>query len=291
LDASGLEPEETKRLLRDLRDDILVLHESWTRQCRFSEHKGKALGANAVISILIEYGLGLKDGPDMDAFKELYERLDSNGDRFLEFCEFLELFLTVRARSENLLEKELMRLFMSYKPGREMVLTGSVVAKAIANILLPRCKEDRDDLTRLVMEADVDNSHTISFEEFKVIHRKVRARLRASQRRRENLVIQRLGISVPQVTALRNLFFKLDVNSNLALDVAELRQGLTMIKVDITPEELHRLLWEAEQEADVEGIADAGMDFETFIRFMHAVDLTTKAEQTLSASPTANAEG
>lgn len=247
------------------KEELLDLHESFSKQ----DHDGSGgLDAQEVVGALLEHGLMPRDPDDRSTVEDTVKELvEAKGDGGMDFHDFLWLIRHVREECRKGARQDLKTVFSRFDKDKSGNLSLCEVSMLIAEIgLTPRCREDQDEIKKLLSEVDADGSGELDFEEFQELVQKITEKLRSGQRRRENETAKVLGFSSKQVSELRDAFFQLDDDGNGQLSIDECRQTLTILRKNMTSEELHDLFSTIDRDGSGE------IDFGEFLHFMRTIE-------------------
>lgn len=247
------------------KEELLSLHETFSRQ---DQDGSGGLDEYEVVGALLEFGLVPREPESRNKFDIMTKDLaEAKGECGMDFHDFLWLIRQVRLECRKLASYELRKVFDRYDRDNSGNLDLKEVSMLIAEIgLQPRCREDQDEMKKLLQEVDEDGSGELDFEEFQTLQQKITEKLRSAQRRRENETARTLGFSQDQVSELRDAFFQLDDDGNGHLSIDECRQTLTLLRKNMTSEELNNLFDSIDRDGSGE------IDFEEFLRFMRTIE-------------------
>jgi Ca2+-binding EF-hand superfamily protein len=244
---SDLDEEQIESFL----DELLLLDESFMDQ---DDDGNGRLDAVEVVGALLELGLmPSAANPTMKQRTEYLvdysmEKADGCG---INFSEFLDLIKQLREESKYNESATLKGYFGECDKDKNGWLTFPEVAKIFPRLgLIPRCREDQDEVKNLLLKVDADNSGSLDFEEFQELVQHITEKLRSGSRRREKHVAKQIGYTSRQLTEMREIFHDLDEDGTGTLTIAELRRMLILLHVTMDADELTDLFDESTQYSD-----------------------------------------
>jgi len=252
------------QLLDEFSEEILLLYEVFSEQAPKS--KG-GLNAGQALHAVTEYGLMSMDTrPRMQAERLVQEAFGSTPTGVICFARFLVLIRDVRALNKQVAQIELRRRFDSYDKDRSGTLSFAEVSVMFEELgLTPQCREDQEAMKKLLTKVDYDGSGDLDFAEFQDLVQQIAEKLRSGRRRRENLTAKELGFSPKEVAELRESFINLDEGNRARLGLRECRKTLTLLRKDMSAEELLDLFGRIDTDCD--GL----IDFQGFLYFIKTV--------------------
>jgi len=251
--------------LKNVKDELLALHSVLSKQKTEDEDgevKFDIVDVRAVVGILTESGLCAGDKDEISFIEGKIEECAAKGS--LDFRDLHELIEQIRERALKMRRARDLPVFRQYDKDHNGVLCLQEASLFMKDLgLVPRSKEDQDELKWLLEEADADKSGGIDFEEFQYLIQKVTQKLRATQRRRESSIAEYLHYSNEQLSQLREAFFAL--NHHQYLGVHSCRRALELMRIGMSGDRLNELF----QIFDRTGLGH--LKFEEFLFFVTAV--------------------
>jgi len=209
-----------------------------------------------VSAALADYGLLPTDVTQRQDIEQLVDRALLEGEGCISFTGFLQLIRRIRERSRLYENERLKRFFSECDKDNDGFLSFAEASSIFSKLgLTPQCREHQDEMKNLLLRVDVDNSGDLDFKEFQVLVQHITESKRANQRNKENATGTKLGFSQDQVTEIREIFKQLDAHSQGTLGIIECRKLLTLLRVDMSAEELKGILdsISTQQRVDLEG--------------------------------------
>jgi calmodulin len=130
----------------------------------------------------------------------------------------------------------------------------------------PKTVIQRESLTKILAEVDEDGSGEIGFPEFLQLMRKFLDESDAEQLRKEKEIITRTAFAPEEVTLWRDIFIKFDDDKSGEFDIAEGKQLLQAVGINLNERAMHDRYLMLFKEVDEDG--NGAMDFAEFLLLM-----------------------
>jgi Ca2+-binding EF-hand superfamily protein len=244
-------------------DELVSLYDSFLRG-NLNESSGIELGELRLL--LIEYGLYPRSTMAQDLVAEIFEECDQDSDGTVVFSEFLSLIRQMRELYKISNAADHKRMFDHHdRDGSGNLVTAEISSLLSELGLTPRCREDQQDLRRIIASSDPDGSGTLDFEEFQNLAQRISESINAAQRRHERQTAAKLEYKDAQVAELRDAFYALDAEGNSILTIDKLRRALDLLRIEMPSQKLQAIA----KRLDVDSVG--GLNFEQFLHFMKEV--------------------
>jgi len=234
---------------------------------RFDADNSNSLDASELRRLVAELGCELNplnDCADIDV--DLYiDSVVAKNKGAIGFVDFLKFVRMLRERQKERNEKFFRRLFCKYDRDESGELDLDEMGVLFADLgINPSNRAEQDEILKMVDDADVDGSHSLSFAEFAQLCQRVHEKLRSVRLDDERrFAKERLRFTEEEYQELRESFAIIDTTNSGFVSKAAMREALRRMKRSVTCE-------------DMELFAEAGYDsikFEGYLRLMkHLVD-------------------
>jgi len=210
-----------------------------------------------------------------------YENMTEDDEEIqqgLNFAEFLTLMMMVRKINREANHAELREAFNKYDADHSGLLQVKELLGLFASLgLIPKTREEQQDIRMLLDEVDENGDGEFSFQEFAFLVHRVQERLDRQTRKEEEAYAAELGIPLTRCRELQDVFrfaqkstSILKVNTN-CLSITELRTCMEDLHLRYSSEELLSLYktFGREETSQDKG----GVDGRSFLRMMHAIEI------------------
>lgn len=244
-------------------DELVSLYDSFTRG---NFCGGAGMDMDELRVLLIEYGLYPHSQSDQEYVADFFDEVDGDGDGSLDFQQFLIVIRKVRELSRLNQQSELQRLFKQFDRDGSGLLEMTEVFTLLGELgLMPKCREDQQDMKRILDGIDTNGNGDVSFREFQTLVQRSAERTKAAQRQRERRSAEKLHYADAEVAELRDAFHALDTEGKGILPIIKLRKVLDLVRNQMSAESLQAIV----ERMDPEGVG--GLVFEQFLYFLKEV--------------------
>lgn len=276
--------ERTNRQLREREIDILTemkVRPDLFEQCRdniaqvyeiFRKFSGDAgsigvVTANDAFLSVYELGMMPREGWQRDNIKSLLVPEDAEDIVYMQtelnFEEFLEFLRCVREYNDEQRLEELMERFQRLDKDRNGVLDMKELHALLEEAqCCPRTRKEQEEVQQLIQSVDADGNNVIDFDEFKELVQRIDEKFASLRYDSEVEYALARGFTETELGSFRAIFEHLDADNSGQLDMAEVRQCLSIMQ--------HNSTWQAFEQTWILLDKDASgtLEFEEFIDFM-----------------------
>lgn len=272
----------TQEIVANYVDELLMLNQTFNAH---DADENGGLDDTEVVGALLEHGLVPKAAGQRAHVEWLVmQAAYGTSEGLITFSRFLELVRKVREASRDFEEDRLMEYFRDCDKDGNGLLTFAEAAVMFEKLgLVPKCRDDQDEMKELLLKVDVNDSGDIDFKEFQHLVQHITEKLRSNQRQRENALGASLGFSLHQVADFREIFFHLEPgfvgaeSEPARIGIEECRKVLTLARTHMEPAKLKALLGSLDSTSKDTKLTGR-IDLEGFLLFMKAVEDSQKAE-------------
>jgi len=192
------------------------------------------------------------------------EEEDADGSGEFSFLEFVYLVKRLRQIRKQRREMELKELFKQYDKDGSGELGPQEISLILEDFdLLPKSKEEQEEIASTLEEIDEDGSGNIEFAEFQIFMERVREKLERMKREEERTVAKSLGFDDSKLASFRSAFETLDPEGWGSLGISDVRQVMRMLRVNITSDALRALFDHLDDDESGQ------MEMGEFLQLMH----------------------
>lgn len=173
----------------------------------------------------------------------------------------------VRKYMKDKEEAELLTLFKQYDLDQSGELGSAEIIYILEDFdLLPKTREEQDEIKAILAEIDIDGSGNLGFDEFQMLMQRVRQQLQRLQRDQERECSASLGFNDDQMRDFRKAFETLDPDGSGSLTIGDVRQVMRLLHQNISSDELRDIFEQLDEDVSGE------MEFCEFLHFMKLVE-------------------
>lgn len=246
-------------LVQEFRSDLPMFWQLYTRFCRqdaLGEHQ-RGVHRDSLLALLVEAGVTPSTGFDAANGKQAIRPLDSTSRQiettesviyFLsEYLNSFPMFLNIvhesRRRNLETMQEELRTMFNSYDRSRKGCLSKQDVFSILEEFgMLPRTKEEQEEVGRVIDWLDKDGSGGFDFEEFQEFFLRMTEQVRLAERQKEYQQGLDMGLTSEQFSILRRQFLQIGPNADGTVSqlsvlhmMAKLKSALDIVNIDEEP--------------------------------------------------------
>ncbi|CAK9028886.1 Calcium-dependent protein kinase 2 (OsCDPK2) (OsCPK2) [Durusdinium trenchii] len=277
-------------LFEQCRDNIAQVYEIFRK---FSGDAGSigVVTANDAFLSVYELGMMPREGWQRDNIKSLLVPEDAEDIVYMQtelnFEEFLEFLRCVREYNDEQRLEELMERFQRLDKDRNGVLDMKELHALLEEAqCCPRTRKEQEEVQQLIQSVDADGNNVIDFDEFKELVQRIDEKFASlrllfafqsvcfefggtnSIQTHQRVLAEHgryalaRGFTETELGSFRAIFEHLDADNSGQLDMAEVRQCLSIMQ--------HNSTWQAFEQTWILLDKDASgtLEFEEFIDFM-----------------------
>lgn len=226
--------------------ELVSLHASFERACRYAECNGSTDGSRVDIEGLLvflsQFDLLPRGDEQQQALVDCMSGMDLSEDTDLfTFEEALGALRAIRRSRRDRDCDKLRGMFRHFDRNGDAVLEIGEVSTVLCQFgLQPRSRTEQVRLKALLEEVDEDASGDICINEFPMLVEKLRVVASIIEQRKWWVVAKELGLPEVKVLELRRLFCSLDEQEDGMLDAKALHQAVSLLRIRISdPEDVH----------------------------------------------------
>lgn len=261
-----VEMKVSPALFEECRDDILQIFEIFRKLSGDAGSIGVVTANDAFLSVY-ELGLMPRHGWQRECVKYFLVPEDSDDHVYmnteLNFEEFLEFLRKVRHFNDEQRLEELQDRFQRLDKDRNGVLDMQELHVLLEESQCsPRTRKEQEEVQQLIQSVDSDGNNVIDFDEFKELVQRIDEKFASLRYEQEVEYAIARGFSETELGSFRAIFEHLDTDNSGQLDMAEVRQCLSIMQ--------HNSTWQAFEQTWnlLDKDSSGSLEFIEFIDFM-----------------------
>lgn len=249
------------------RQELVALHDSFQQ---FDTDNSGDLDRMEILDVLLEFGVVPRGKAEQERVEKVIKDCDHNGNGVIDFTEFLGMVQEIREECKRGREEHLRGAFAIHDRHKNGILTtGEVVGLLNELGLIPKTREEQDEIKQLLQDVDLDHSGELNFDDFQTLYQHASERLRGVHRRREETMAAGLGFDMRRLCEFREAFYTLDQDGSEELSITCLRRAMMLLGKNLSTHDLLSLF----QTVDEDG--SGAIDFGEFLILMKMIEERT----------------